>query len=556
MRKRIFASIVLVALLSMLLLSAGVVAVVYNRDTTQGQANLQSDIQYMSAGYETGGLGYLQDVRGYQGRITLIAQDGEVLSDNRSDAAAMDNHQDRPEVVQARETGTGQSQRQSDTLGERTLYYAMLLEDGNVLRLSVELNSIVSNSLALLPWLLPVVLVVLVVSAFLAKRLTQGILKPLQEMDLDSPLENGVYEEISPIVRRISSQKEQLLRKAEELAKQQEEFGSVIQNMDEGLILIDHEGTVQTVNQSACGILNIPQDARNKPLVSLNRDLALQKAAREAGEGKRTVQELLVQGRRYRLVASPVRSIGEETGAVLLLMDDTERLEAEQTRREFSANVSHELKTPLTSISGYAEIIRNGLVQPGDVCEFAGKIYDEAARLIALVEDILQLSRLDEKEWPQEEEPIELLALAKEVVNTLQEKASKKGVELEVIGDPVTMQGIGSVLHEVMYNLTDNAIRYNHESGFVRIYVEKDNNEAVLRVEDSGIGIDATHQVRVFERFYRVDKSHSRQSGGTGLGLAIVKRGVLFHNGQVSLESTFGKGSAFTIRLPLEDAGM
>ncbi len=551
MKKKIFTSIFLVSLLSMLLLSVGTVAVVYNRGTTEGLASLQSNMSYAAAGYEEGGLAYLQGVRGYQGRITLIASDGTVLWDNRHEAAEMDNHQNRPEVVQALESGTGEAQRQSDTLNERTLYYAMQVEDGNILRLSLDVDSILSNTWSLVPWLILVALVVLVVTAFVARRLSRGILKPLNEIDLETPLDFGVYEEMSPIVRRLSSQKEQLEAKAAELSRQQEEFTSVIQNMDEGLIVTDHEGVVTTLNQSACRILGVTQSSKNKPLLTINRDLSLQKAAKKASDGKRNVHELLLQGRRYRLVASPARSSEEQLGAMLLLMDDTERLEAEQNRREFSANVSHELKTPLTSISGYAEIIRNGLVQPEDVFEFAGKIYDEAARLMALVEDILQLSRLDEKETPQGVAPVELLSLSREIASSLQEKADKKEVTLKVEGEPVTLQGIRSILHEMIYNLTDNALRYNTAGGTVEIQVETIGEEAVLRVSDSGIGIEPVHQTHVFERFYRVDKSHSRQSGGTGLGLAIVKRGALFHNGQVSLESALGKGSVFTLRLPL-----
>ncbi len=551
MKRKIFIGIFLTSLLCIVLFAVGTVAAVYNQETSSVRNNLQSYASVLSVGCEEDGFAYLEKIRGYQGRITYINSEGVVLFDNRSEPSEMENHGDRPEVMAAQANGTGQAQRHSDTIGESTLYYATLLDNGDVLRLSMNVDSILSNTLSLVPWLILALIVVLILASFIAKSISKSILNPLNQINLDAPMDADVYEELSPLVRRISAQKEQLQHKAEELSRQQEEFRSVVQNMDEGLILIDHEGIVHMLNQSACQILNIPQDSLHKPLLTLNRDLALQQAARLATGGERTVQEISMQGRRYRVVASPARNEAEKTGAVLLLMDDTERLEAEQNRREFSANVSHELKTPLTSISGYAEIIRNGLVQPNDVAEFAGKIYTEAARLIDLIEDIIQLSRLDEKEAQQTSENVDLLSVSREVARALQGKAEEKQVRITVDGQAVMVQGVTSILHEMIYNLADNAIRYNQDGGDVHISVEKTEGEAVLRVKDTGIGIDTAQQAHVFERFYRVDKSHSRQSGGTGLGLAIVKRGTLFHNGQVYLQSAPGKGSEFTIRLPL-----
>ncbi len=553
MKKKIFASICLVSLASLLLLFLCVLALAYTRGTANAFSTLQSDASYVAAGYKTSGLDYLKNIRGYPGRITLVAQDGTVLFDDRQDPAQMENHAQRPEVAEAMQNGTGRSQRQSDTLGERTLYYAVRLGDGEVLRMSMQAASASASALRLIPWLLAVSLLLVAGAAGVARWQTKRILAPLNAIDLDAPMDSEGYEEIAPLLRRIDAQKKQIGEKAAELKRQQEEFAAVTQSMDEGLLLTDPEGVVLTINQSAQRILGLQAGSEGQPLLALCRDLGLQKAAKEAAGGKRCEQELEAGGRKYRLLASPARRAeGPPHGAVLMLMDDTEKLEAEQNRREFSANVSHELKTPLTSISGYAEIIRGGLVQPEDIPAFAGKIYDEAGRLIALIEDILQLSRLDEKDDGQPAEPVELLALCQNTAESLRRAAVEKQVELRVEGEELQVPGRPSILLEVVYNLLDNAIRYNRPGGTVEVAVGREEGMAVLRVADTGMGIEPQHQPHVFERFYRADKSHSRQSGGTGLGLAIVKRGVLYHGGQVQLESTPGAGSVFTVWLPLE----
>ncbi len=553
MKKKIFASICLVSFASLLLLFLCVLALAYTRGTRNAFSTLQSDASYVAAGYETSGLDYLKNIRGYPGRITLVAPDGSVLFDDRQSPAQMENHAGRPEVAEALQNGSGRAQRKSDTLGERTLYYALRLKSGEVLRMSMQAATASASALALVPWLLGVSLLLVLCAAAVARWQAKRILAPLNAIDLDAPMDSGGYEEIAPLLRRIDAQKRQIAQKAAELQHQQEEFGAVTQSMDEGMVLTDPEGVVLSLNQSARRILGIETGSEGQPLLALCRDLGLQRAAKEAAEGKRSEQELQAGGRSYRLLASPARRAeGPPHGAVLLLVDDTEKLEAEQNRREFSANVSHELKTPLTSISGYAEIIRGGLVKAEDIPAFAGKIYDEAARLMALIEDILQLSRLDEKEGGQPPEPVELLALCQSTAENLRSAAEEKGVALQVEGEAVQVQGSPSILLEVVYNLLDNAIRYNRPGGRVEVKVGREDGMALLQVADTGLGIEPQHQPHVFERFYRADKSHSRQSGGTGLGLAIVKRGVMYHGGQVGLESSPGQGSAFTVRLPIE----
>ena len=551
MKKRIFLSTCAIALASLLLLGAGVVALVYQEATRSGWENLRADTSYMAAGYQMEGVAYLAAIRGYPGRVTLVAADGTVLFDDREDPAAMGNHSDRPEIQQALQNGTGRDTRQSETLGERTLYYAQRLPDGAVLRLALRQNSIAAEVSRFVPWLAVICLLLVAAALAAANWQTGRIVAPINNIDLNNPFDEDAYEELSPLLRRIAAQKEQIDHKVEALRRAQEEFSTITQSMEEGLIVTDHAGMVLTVNQSALRILDV-MDAPPTPLpvLALGRNLVLEEAAQTAADGSRFEAELAAAGRRYRLVASPTRNQNGEKGAVLLLMDDTEKLEAEQSRREFSANVSHELKTPLTSISGYAEIMRDGMVKTADIPGFAGKIYDEAGRLIALVEDVIKLSRLDEKQIPLEREPVELLALAWQTAASLEAAAAQKDVTVAVLGQEASVSGVRSILLEVLYNLVENAVRYNVPGGRVSVEIKNAENGAVIEVTDSGIGIRPEFQSHIFERFYRVDKSHSRDSGGTGLGLSIVKRGTLFHGGTVDVRSAMGKGSVFTVWLP------
>jgi two-component system phosphate regulon sensor histidine kinase PhoR len=553
-RKRIFASICAVALGSVLLLVLCVTALEY-RDTNQDAwASLRADAAYIAAGVNAGGEAYLQETRGYPRRVTLMAPDGEVLFDDRQEADAMENHAARPEVTEALRTGTGQSERISPTLRERTLYYAVKLENGGILRVSMTADSIWAEVLRFVPWLAFCAVLIILAAAFAAWRQTDTLIASLGKINLDAPLANDNYEELSPFLRRIAAQKDEIERRMRELEEQRQEFAAIVGNMAEGLLVVSAEGLVVTINQSARDILGISEDFKGaQPLPALNRSLELENAVKSALGGKRA-GELTLQGRRYRLAANSIPLAGKEgsRGVVLLLLDDTERLEVEERRREFAANVSHELKTPLTAISGIAEILYNGLVRPEDITGFAGRIQSETTRLIALVEDIIKLSRLDEKDTNFAFETVELFALARQTAAAFEEPAAGKGIRLTVEGDPLCIPGVRSILNEVFYNLLDNAIRYSDAGGEVKINISVQGGRACVSVTDTGIGIPPEYQDRIFERFYRVDKNHSPQSGGTGLGLAIVKRGVLFHGGTVALQSAPGKGSVFTVFLPLE----
>lgn len=552
MKKRIFRSICITALASLLLMSFCVVLLLYKKTTQYGWSSLETNAASIAAGYETGGTEYLAQIKGYHGRITLIAADGTVVFDDRSSHDDMENHAQRPEVLAAASEGSGKAKRQSSTLGENTLYYAQRLSDGSILRLSVNTANMGAEALRFLPLLLVVSAVLILAAAFAAKKQTQSIVAPVNSIDLDNPYKSEIYEELSPLVRRMQTQKGQIASQMEAMEKSRQEFITITESMSEGLIVTDSKANVLTINKSAQHILGAHGvQGAGMPLVEVSRNLVLENAAKKASEGLRTEAAITIDARYYRIVATPTATAGGGQGVVILLMDDTERQQAEETRREFTANVSHELKTPLTSISGYAEIIKGGIVQPEDIKDFAGKIYDEAGRLIVLIQDIIQLSRLDEKQFETEQSEIELLSLARQVTGALERAAEAKRVNVQVYGRPVLVPGVRAILEEIIYNLTENAIRYNKDGGSVDVTVGEKGGEAFIQVEDTGLGIADEYKPHVFERFYRVEKSHSRQSGGTGLGLSIVKRGAISQGGRVELESEQGEGSTFTVWLPL-----
>lgn len=554
MKKRIFRGICGVALASLLVLSVCVVGLVYQRATQDGWERLHIDTVYLSAGYDQQGQAFLEQVSDTTGRITLIAPDGTVLYDDEEDAARMENHADRPEVQQALQQETGRDERDSATFGERQLYYAVRMEDGNVLRVSLSADSMAKQALRMLPWLVLISLCIVALAALVARRITKGILQPINELDLNTPLQTGGYDELSPLLRRLAAQQEQISGQMEDLRARQTEFEAVTGDMDEGLVVLNTQGLVLSLNASARRILGVEPDADvERPLIALNRDVALDEAAKTALSGSRCEGALAMQGRQYRVTASPTWQGGGVSGALLLLVDDTEKLQAEQLRKEFTANVSHELKTPLTSISGYAELIENGVAKPEDVAEFAGRIHTEAGRLILLVEDIIRLSQLDEKTPVPTKEQLNLLQVARDVAEGLESAAKEKQIEICVQGDDVSMAAVRSVMVEVLYNLVDNAVRYSPAGTQVSVDVYRRGDEAHISVKDEGPGIAPEHRDRVFERFYRVDKSHSKKNGGTGLGLAIVKNGALYHGGRVELYSEEGKGSRFVVVLPLSD---
>ena len=496
------------------------------------------------------GKDYLKQIKTDGYRLTWVAADGTVLCDTQAAAETMENHAGREEVQEALKTGRGESTRYSKTLTEKTSYYAERLEDGTVLRISVRYATVGAVLLGILQPILLVLLLALVFSAVLAHRLSRRIVEPLNELDLEKPLENETYPELSPLLNRIEHQHQEIRHQLSKLQQRTDEFMQITANMNEGLVLLDNEETVLSINPAAQQVFGTDAGAVGRDFVSVDRSHDLSMAIRAAYDGGHSEVRAERGGREYQFDISRIDSGGETIGAVLLCFDITERETAEQARREFTANVSHELKTPLQGIIGSAELIENGMVKPEDMPRFIGHIRTEAQRLVALIADIIRLSQLDEGvEMPKEN--VELLSLAGEVAEDLRPAADKRSLTISVDGQTAVVFGVRRLLYEMLYNLCDNAIKYNRPDGSVRIHVESRAQDVVVSVLDTGIGIAPEHQSRIFERFYRVDKSHSKASGGTGLGLSIVKHAAMYHGGKVELESQVGSGTEIRVTLPL-----
>ena len=543
MTSKIFRSTVLAAVVVLLCSLSVVMGVLYSHFTGVQVDQLRDELSLAVTGTEQYGNTFLENVEADLFRITWIDADGTVLIDTQVDEAAMENHSDREEIREAFETGSGSATRTSSTLTKRTYYEARRLRDGTVLRISASHESAWSLMIGML-W--PVALIAalaIALSAMLARRIAKKIVEPLNQLDLEQPLKNDVYEEISPLLHRIHRQHNQIKRHLEELRRKADEFSQATGAMQEGLVLLDSEGTILSINPAAKRLFEAGEDCVGKSLLTIDRTSAMRAAVNDALDKGRGWARANRNGRDYQFDLSRIESDGAVIGAVVLVFDITERLGAEQMRREFSANVSHELKTPLQGIMGSAELLENGLVRPEDTARFVGNIRKEAARLLNLIEDIIRLSQLDEGvEMPVES--VDMLALAENVKSILEKSAAEKQVTIRVSGEGFTLQGVRRMLHEMVYNLCDNAIKYNVPGGSVTIHAEKN----CLTVSDTGIGIPAEHQGRVFERFYRVDKSHSKASGGTGLGLSIVKHAAAHHKAEICLESTPGKGTAIAVR--------
>ena len=543
MTSKIFRSTVFVAVI-VLLCSLGVVmGVLYTHFTQVQVEQLRSELSLAVTGTEQYGNAFLENVEAARFRVTWIAADGTVLFDTQVDQAAMENHADREEIREAMESGSGSAVRTSSTLTEQTYYEARRLKDGTVLRISA---SQASAWLLMIGMLWPVILIAalaIALSAFLARRMAAKIVEPLNRLDLEHPLENDTYEELSPLLRRINQQHLQIDSQMRKLRRKTDEFIQITSHMQEGLVVLDKETNIRSINTAAAKIFHTDTSCVGGSFFRVNRSNALQQALNDALDRGHGSAMLELEGRAYRFDMSGIQSDGKLLGAVILAVDVTESRNAEQLRREFSANVSHELKTPLQGIIGSAELMENGLVRPGDMPRFVGHIRKEAARLVNLIEDIIRLSQLDEGvALPTEN--VDMLALAGEVKGILETSAAEKDVSISLSGGGFCLIGVRRMLQEILYNLCDNAIKYNVPGGSVSIQVE--NNR--LTVRDTGIGIPAEHRDRVFERFYRVDKSHSKASGGTGLGLSIVKHAAAYHHAQISLESTPGKGTAITVQ--------
>ena len=553
MTKKIFRSTVAVGLAVLLASLVIIMGALYGYFGHVQERQLHDELTIAAAAMEQGGgADYLRRLPADEDyRITWLKADGTVLYDTRSDAGSMENHSQRQEVQDALKTGAGESSRYSATLLEKMLYYAQRLSDGTVLRLSASRVTVGVLFLSMLPAILLVTAAAFALSAVLAGRVSRRIVEPLNRLDLEHPLENEAYEELSPLLRRLEHQRRQIDDQLRSLRRRSEEFAQITASMTEGLVLLDERGTVLSINPAACAVFHADDSCMGQPLLTVERDTAVSRALRDAmdtGHGETRMER---GGREYQFDMTRIESDGEAVGAVLLTFDVTEQAFAERNRREFTANVSHELKTPLQGIIGSAELLESGVVQPGDVPRFVGHIRSEAQRLVTLINDIIRLSELDEG-GALPSEPVELLSLCRDTAQSLAPAAEAHNVTVSVTGEEATVPGVRRLISEVCTNLCDNAIKYNRDGGSVSVTVSRDGGDAVVSVSDTGIGIPPEHQSRVFERFYRVDKSHSKASGGTGLGLSIVKHAVLYHHGTVEVHSVPGEGTTFTVRLPMK----
>ena len=542
MTSKIFRSTVLVAV-AVLLCSLGIImGVLYSHFTQVQVEQLKDELSLAVTGTEQYGNEFLENVEADRFRVTWIDADGTVLFDTQADQTSMENHADREEIREAMASGSGSAVRTSATTTEQTYYEAQKLRDGTVLRISTNQESALSLMIGML-W--PTILIAVLsigLSLILARRMAGKIVEPLNQLDLEHPLRNDTYEEISPLLNRIHRQHNQINLQMEVLRRRADEFAQITGAMQEGLVLLDGAGTILSINPAAKRLFETEDDCIGRNFLMIDRTTAMRTAVNDALDKGRGFARVNRNGRDYQFDLSRIASDGSVIGAVVLAFDITERLHSEQMRREFSANVSHELKTPLQGIIGSAELLESGMVKQSDAPRFVGHIRREAARLVNLIEDIIRLSQLDEGvALPSEN--VDMLALAEDVKAILDASASEKHVAVHVTGKGFRVEGVRRMLHEVIYNLCDNAIKYNVPGGSVTIHVE----DKRLTVRDTGIGIPAEHQDRIFERFYRVDKSHSKASGGTGLGLSIVKHAAAYHNAEIHLESIPGKGTTITI---------
>ena len=550
MTKRIFKAICIVAISVFTASLAIVMGILYGYLSGSRTEQLKIETDMCAGGVEAGGMDYINSLDTSGWRLTWIAEDGTVLYDSETDSSQMENHNEREEVKEARKNGYGESVRYSTTLTERQMYCAKLLDDGTVLRLSDSQYTWWTILLSMMQPILFIVTAAVAISLLLAFRLSKNIVKPLNSLNLDSPLENSAYPELEPLLSRFAAQQHQLKLQASELERKRNEFLTATGNMMEGIVLLSDKGELLSINAAASRLLGVSPYCVGKDILLLNNSYEMQELVHRALSGEHTETTLPVGGSDYQINATPVMSDGKVAGAALVIFDVTEKEKAEQIRREFTANVSHELKTPLQSISGCAELLSNGMVKPEDVPEFSHRIYSESQRLISLVEDIIGLSRLDEGAEDMQRTNVDLHKLAETAIDSLSNAAKEAGVALELCGDGAEVYGIPQLLGTIVYNLCDNAIKYNRRGGSVTVTTENGAGGVTLTVSDTGIGIPKDQQDRIFERFYRVDKSHSKDVGGTGLGLSIVKHAALLHNATVTVDSTPGAGTTFTVFFP------
>lgn len=545
MNKKIFRSSVAVALVVLLSSIVLIMGILFQYFENQLKSELESEANYIAYAVEKQGLDYINNFSNSNKRITLISPDGDVIADTSANESELGNHADRQEVIDALKNGKGTSIRYSNTLAEKTVYYAMKMDDGNILRVSTTQYTVAAIIMSLIQPILIVFVVAVVLSFVLSQKISKSIIKPINELDLDNPSNNEPYDELAPLFQKISRQKKTIEKQIKEAEYRQEEFRLITENMKEGFIVVDKQMNLLTYNRSALKLLGISKERPDDILSTGNDHLTF--AISKALDGEREKSDLTLGNNNYRLIANPVFENDRVIGAVILIIDVTESVKREQLRREFTSNVSHELKTPLTSISGFAEIMKNGGTPDAVVTDFSTSIYDEAQRLISLVNDIIKISELDEKNIQTASEEVDLFELSVDIINRLKPVADKRNISFNLIGESTIVSGTAKILDEMIYNLCDNAIKYNVDNGTVDVILSESNHHIKLTVRDTGIGIPQAEQERIFERFYRVDKSHSKEIGGTGLGLSIVKHAAIYHNAEIKLKSELGKGTSVTV---------
>lgn len=523
-----------------------ITGVLYQYFGTMQESQLKDELKVVAAATEQLGERYLRSLNSDRYRLTWVDADGTVRFDSHADAATMENHAEREEIKEALAFGLGSSTRQSSTLTEQTIYEATRLNDGSILRISVSRATAFVLVLGMIPPIAVIMVIAIMLSAWLARRMAKKVVEPLNKLNLEKPMENQAYAELSPLLYRIHTQHLEIKNQIQTLKQKQDEFDQIIGNMKESLVLLDSAGKVISINPAARSLFDTDVDCIGEDFLTVDRKTNMRHALNEAKEQGHADFRAVIKGREYQVDLTRIDSDGNEQGMVILAFDITEQVNAERNRREFTANVSHELKTPLQSIIGSAELMENGIVKEEDIPRFVGRIRQEASRLVSLIDNIIRLSQLDEKTELLRED-VSLRLLAEEVCETLSDAAKMKNVSLKVSGDDGVVNGVHRLLYEIVYNLCDNAIKYNHTGGSVNISVQQNANEVWFIIQDTGIGISPEHHDKIFERFYRVDKSHSKQSGGTGLGLSIVKHAVQYHHGKIFVNSTLNKGSTISV---------
>ena len=545
MTNKIFRSVFFTSVLVLLSCLVLVMGALYGFFEKQIKKELESEASYIAYAMENGGENFFDKYNDGDERITLISKDGKVLSDSKADAESMDNHSEREEFKEALLYGKGSSTRYSNTLTEKTVYYAQKLNDGNVLRISTTQYTVLAILIGLLQPLIFILFVILILSFFLSSKVSKNIIKPINEINLENPESCDTYEELSPLLHKILNQQKTISDQVERAQKKQEEFKLITENMSEGFLIIDRYANLLSCNTAALRLLDADEKSGN--VLVLNRTSDFRDTVNAALSGKREENIMLHNDRTFNLIANPVLDENKVIGAVIVIIDVTETAKRETIRREFTANVSHELKTPLTSISGFAELMKEGGMPQETVIDFSNSIYTEAQRLITLVSDIIKISELDEKSEQFVWENVDLHEVSEKVIETLKPSADKKNIRMSLIGGSAEVFGVRQIIDEMIYNLCDNAIKYNKENGTVDVIINTDDDKVNISVRDTGIGIASSQQSRVFERFYRVDKSRSKAMGGTGLGLSIVKHGAIYHNADITMESELDKGTVVTI---------